>query len=732
MENKEMRFRDVAYTVNRSVLHEQDLGGPAPNPTSSVRSFFGAAKRKLRCSVSAAKHILFQFIPILHWLPRYPVKEWLLGDIVSGVSVGILQLPQGLAYALLAGVPPVFGLYSSFFPVMVYSIFGTSRHVSIGSFAVVSIMIGSVTESLVPNDNFILPGNDSLHIDTVARDKARVEVVAAMTLLVGLFQIILGLVQFGFVVTYLSEPLIRGYTTAATIHVTVSQLKHIFGLPLSERSQPLSLILSLISLFRRIHRTNIGTLVIGLVSLTCLFAVKEVNQRLRGKFPMPIPIELIVLIISTGISYGINLHEKYGVGIVGDIPTGFVSTTRLVTPMVPKAEFFAAVVGNAFAIAVVGYTITISLAKMFAMKHGYKVDSNQELIALGFSNLVGSFFHCFAVTTSMSRTLVQESTGGNTQVAGTVSALIILVIILKAGELFTCLPRAILSAIVIANLKGMYKQFMDIPVLWRTNKYDLLIWLVAFLSTICLNMDIGLAVSVVFGLFTVTFRSQLPHYSILGQVFETDLYRDPEESSMVKEISGIKIFHWNTAIYFANAELYSKALKTKMGVNVDKLIEKKKKAVMKRKKGLQKVICLAKNILAKTQMGTGLEFLTNKDGMLGSLRTLSETIPNAPTLLSLGLEKLDFHSLILDFSAVSFIDTVGVKKLKNIFEEFREIEVDVYLASCPTSVFRQLEHSHFFKGSIGKASVFASVHDAVSYLSSGTSESSSLQEITEI
>uniref|UniRef100_A0A803K5T4 Solute carrier family 26 member 6 n=1 Tax=Xenopus tropicalis TaxID=8364 RepID=A0A803K5T4_XENTR len=608
MENKEMRFRDVAYTVNRSVLHEQDLGGPAPNPTSSVRSFFGAAKRKLRCSVSAAKHILFQFIPILHWLPRYPVKEWLLGDIVSGVSVGILQLPQGLAYALLAGVPPVFGLYSSFFPVMVYSIFGTSRHVSIGSFAVVSIMIGSVTESLVPNDNFILPGNDSLHIDTVARDKARVEVVAAMTLLVGLFQIILGLVQFGFVVTYLSEPLIRGYTTAATIHVTVSQLKHIFGLPLSERSQPLSLIL---------------------------------------------------LIISTGISYGINLHEKYGVGIVGDIPTG------LVTPMVPKAEFFAAVVGNAFAIAVVGYTITISLAKMFAMKHGYKVDSNQELIALGFSNLVGSFFHCFAVTTSMSRTLVQESTGGNTQVAGTVSALIILVIILKAGELFTCLPRAILSAIVIANLKGMYKQFMDIPVLWRTNKYDLLIWLVAFLSTICLNMDIGLAVSVVFGLFTVTFRSQLPHYSILGQVFETDLYRDPEESSMVKEISGIKIFHWNTAIYFANAELYSKALKTKMGVNVDKLIEKKKKAVMKRKKGLQKVICLAKNILAKTQMGTGLEFLTNKDGMLGSLRTLSETIPNAPTLLSLGLEKLDFHSLILDFSAVSFIDTVGVKKLKN-------------------------------------------------------------------
>ncbi|KAM4722437.1 solute carrier family 26 member 6-like [Rhinophrynus dorsalis] len=725
MENKELRYRDARYYIDRLVLHEDELGGSSPYSPSTVRSLFSAVKRKLRCSGSAAKSLLFQFIPILHWLPHYPVKDWLLGDIVSGVSVGILQLPQGLAYALLAGVPPVFGLYSSFFPVFVYSFFGTSRHVSVGTFAVVSIMIGSVTESLVPNDNFILPGNDSLIIDIASRDKARVEVVASMTLLVGLFQIILGLVQFGFVVTYLSEPLVRGYTTAATIHVTVSQLKHIFGLPLSERSQPLSLIYSLISLFRRIHRTNIGTLVISIVALICLFAVKEVNQRLRSKLPMPIPIELIVLIISTGISYGTNLHKTYGVGIVGDIPTG------LVAPRIPNPDLFVDVVGNAFAIAVVGYAITISLAKMFAMKHGYKVDSNQELIALGLSNLTGSFFHCFAVTTSMSRTLVQESTGGNTQIAGSVSSLIILVIILKAGELFTSLPKAILSAIVIANLKGMYKQFMDIHILWRTNRYDLLIWVVTFLSTLCLNLDIGLAVSVVFGLFTVTFRSQLPHYSILGKVPETDLYRDVIENTMAKEISGVKIFQSNSAIYFANAELYAKTLKAKMGVNVDRLIEKKKKAVMKRKKGLQKVINMAKTILSKTQMGTGLEFLANREGMVGSLKSLCETIPSAPTLQSLGLEKLDFHSLILDFSSVSFIDTVGVKMLKNIFEEFREIEVDMYLVNCSFSVLRHLENSNFFSGSITKASVFASIHDAVSYLAYG-SESSSLQEITAI
>ncbi|MEE6502233.1 hypothetical protein FKM82_004450 [Ascaphus truei] len=591
------------YHVERSVLHEADLGGTSSQSMDEVRRLLSTARRKVRCSRSAAKSLLLQFLPILRWLPQYPVKEWLMGDIISGLSVGILQLPQGLAYALLAGVPPVFGLYSSFFPVFVYSFFGKSRHISAGTFAVISIMIGSVTESLVPNENFMLPGNETL-VNTTARDKARVELAAAMSLLVGLFQVkslcqkpvSLGLVQFGFVVTYLSEPLIRGYTTAATIHVTVSQLKHIFGLPgASQKSQPLSLIYSLFSLCRRIHLTNIGTLVVSLIALVCLFAVKEVNQRCRSKMPLPFPIELVVLIISTGISYGVNLHEGFGVAIVGDIPTGMIA------PTVPKVNLLANIVGNAFAIAMVGYAVMISLAKMFAMKNNYKVDSNQELIALGLSNLTGSFFQCFPITASMSRSLVQESTGGKTQIAGSVSSFIILICILKAGELFTSLPKAILSTIVIANLKGMYKQFMDLPILWRTNKYDLLIWLVTFLSTICLNLDMGLAVSIAFGLLTVTFRTQSPQCSILGQVPETDVYRDVAENNQAKEIPGVKIFRYTSAIYFANAELFAKALQDKVGVNVDRLKEKKKKVIRKRNRGLQKMINMSQKIVAETQ-----------------------------------------------------------------------------------------------------------------------------------
>uniref|UniRef100_A0A663M6P3 Solute carrier family 26 member 6 n=1 Tax=Athene cunicularia TaxID=194338 RepID=A0A663M6P3_ATHCN len=402
--------------------------------------------------------LLFRFLPFLHWLPRYPVKDWLLGDIASGFSVGIMHLPQGLAYALLAGLPPVTGLYSSFYPVFLYFFFGTSRHNSVGPFAVISVMIGSLTDSLLPSENFLESVNGSnTTVNEAQRDAARVELVATITVLTGIFQVALGLLQFGFVVTYLSDPLVRGYTTAASVHVLVSQLKNVFGVsPVPSSCLP---------------ETNVGTLVTAIIAMVAIFIVKELNHKFAAKLPMPIPIELITIIISTGISYGVNLKAKFGISVVGNIPSG------LKPPVVPNVSYFGQVVGNAFAIAVVGYAICISLGKIFALKHGYKVDSNQELIALGLSNFLGGFFQCFAISCSMSRSLVQESTGGNSQVAGVISSLVILVTILKIGELFRDLPK--------------------------------MVWIVTFVATLLLNLDIGLGASVAFGLLTVIFRTQL-------------------------------------------------------------------------------------------------------------------------------------------------------------------------------------------------------------------------------
>nr|XP_009686574.1 PREDICTED: cadherin EGF LAG seven-pass G-type receptor 3 [Struthio camelus australis] len=620
------------------------------------------------CSASTAKSLLFRFLPFLRWLPRYPVKDWLLGDIISGFSVGIMHLPQGLAYALLAGLPPVTGLYSSFYPVFLYFFFGTSRHNSVGPFAVMSVMIGSVTDSLLPSENFLEPvnGTNMTSVNEMRRDAARVELVATLTVLVGIFQVALGLLQFGFVVTYLSDPLVRGYTTAASVHVLISQLKYIFGISLGEHSGPLSLFTTFIEICQNLPKTNVGTLVTAIIAMVAIFIVKELNHKFSAKLPMPIPIELITIIISTGISYGVNLSSKFGVSVVGDIPSG------LKPPMAPNINYFGQVAGNAFAIAVVGYAICISLGKIFALKHGYKVDSNQELIALGFCNFLGGFFQCFAISCSMSRSLVQESTGGNSQVAAVIASLVILVTILKIGELFRDLPKAILAAIIIVNLKGMFKQFADFRTLWKTNRVDLMVWIVTFVATLLLNLDLGLAVSVAFALLTVIFQTQLPHYSILGHISDTDIYRDVAEYKKAQEVPGVKIFRSSSTIYFANAELYTEALKKKDMEN-----------------------------------GPGIAVIElSRDAAEGST-------PAEPTLRSLGLPVPDFHTVILDFSPVNFMDTVSIKILKNIFRDFREIEVDVFIAGCPASVITQLEKGNFFSQTITKHHFFTSVHDAV-------------------
>uniref|UniRef100_A0A8C6VCL3 Solute carrier family 26 member 6 n=1 Tax=Naja naja TaxID=35670 RepID=A0A8C6VCL3_NAJNA len=626
---------------------------------------------------------------ILSWLPRYPVKEWLLGDVISGFSVAIMHLPQerlllsalgcipktvSLAYALLAGLPPVHGLYSAFYPVLLYFFFGTSRHISVGPFAVISVMLGSMTESLEPNGKYleVIVGTNKTFVNEIRRDTARVELVASVTCLMGLFQVALGLLQFGFVATYLSEPLVRGYTTAAAVHVLVSQLKYVFAISLEEKSGPLSLIYTFVEICSKLPGTHTGTVVTALISMVALWLIKLLNDKFDKKLPTPIPIELLTIIVSTAICYGASLNNKFGIMFLAASPNPLV-------------------IGNAFAIAIVSYVLCISLGKIFALKHGYSVDSNQELIALGLSNLTGSFFHCYSISCSMSRSLVQESTGGHSQVATVISSLIILATILKIGELFHELPKAVLAAIVIVNLKGMFKQFKDIPVLWRSNFTDLLIWLVTFIATLLLNLDLGLAAAVTFSLFTVIFRTQIP--IIMFVSYHLGSFFPPQ----AKEIPGVKIFHSSATIYFANAELYAEALKKKCGIDVRHLIEKKMKALKRKQK--------------KDKKEAKVHFLTSTPGS-----GLSPQSCGKPSLNGLGLEKPSIHSLILDFSSVTFVDTVSVKTLKNIFKDFQEIEVDVFLAGCHGTVITQLERGNFFNETITKSHLFASVHDAITYI----------------
>ncbi|XP_063465972.1 solute carrier family 26 member 6 isoform X7 [Symphalangus syndactylus] len=581
----ELRRRD--YHMERPLLnqeHLEELGrwGSAPR-TRQWRTW-------LQCSHARARALLLQHLPVLVWLPRYPVRDWLLGDLLSGLSVAIMQLPQGLAYALLAGLPPVFGLYSSFYPVFIYFLFGTSRHISVGTFAVMSVMVGSVTESLAPQAL-----NDSM-INETARDAARVQVASTLSVLVGLFQVGLGLIHFGFVVTYLSEPLVRGYTTAAAVQVFVSQLKYVFGLHLSSHSGPLSLIYTVLEVCWKLPQSKVGTVVTAAVAGVVLVVVKLLNDKLQQQLPMPIPGELLTLIGATGISYGMGLKHRFDVDVVGNIPAG------LVPPAAPNTQLFSKLVGSAFTIAVVGFAIAISLGKIFALRHGYRVDSNQELVALGLSNLIGGIFQCFPV-------------------AGAISSLFILLIIVKLGELFHDLPKAVLAAIIIVNLKGMLRQLSDVRSLWKANQADLLIWLVTFMATILLNLDLGLVVAVIFSLVLVVVRTQMPHYSVLGQVPDTDIYRDVAEYSEAKEVLGVKVFRSSATVYFANAEFYSDALKQRCGVDVDFLISQKKKLLKKREQLKLKQLQKEEKLQKQAASSKGASVSINVNSSLEDMRS---------------------------------------------------------------------------------------------------------------
>lgn len=736
------------YFVQREVFDEERLDEVAQRDTSPTGPTVGQKIKELtRCSVPRLKQILQRWVPVLDWLPKYPIRENAIGDLVSGCSVAIMHLPQGMAYALLASLRPVYGLYTSLFPVLVYFIFGTSRHISIGTFAVISIMVGSVTERLAPDSDFPLDSsNNTGSVDIDARDAYRVTIACSLTLLVGIFQILLGVVRFGFVVNYLSEPLVRGYTTASACHVFVSQLKYIFGVSPSRYNGPLSLIYTVVDICSLLPQTKIPELVVSLVALVVLIVVKEVNGCYSKKLPLPIPIELIVVIVATIITHFAGLTTLYNIDVVGEIPSGIKA------PRAPDVSLFSLVIGDAFAVAIVGYAINISLGKTFALKHGYKVDSNQELVALGLSNSVGACFLCYSVTSSLSRSLVQESTGGKTQVAGVISSILVLIIVLKIGALFEDLPKAVLSTIVFVNLKGMFKQFTDIPQLWRTNKVDLLVWLVTFLSTVLLNLDLGLAVSIGFSILTVIFRTQLPRYSILGQVPGTDLYLDTETYKQAKEIPGIKIFRSSATIYYTNAEMYLDALEEKSGIEIGKLLMKKKKEDSRLKRQQKKEKKRAKKDAKKRKtstnyqstssftltesqskvhsglnghgLGNGTPSMTVNNGQVNwayqhdaaTLDTESDTDTRQSEDGVSAEEEQRTHSIILDLSTTSFVDTVTVKTLKNLFRDFGEIDVDIYVAGCQACVIEQFERANFFSSSISKKRLFVTIHDAVLHI----------------
>ncbi|XP_039210411.1 pendrin [Crotalus tigris] len=709
------------YVVSRPIYNEPNFQEENEKKLVVPKTLRERVQKSCSCSRRKALQVTKTFFPILEWLPKYRIKEWLLSDIISGVSTGLVATLQGLAYALLAAVPIGYGLYSAFFPILTYFFLGTSRHISVGPFPVVSLMVGSVVLSMVPDmDNSNMTGvNGTTGVVMASTDAQRVLISSTVTFLVGIIQLVFGVLQIGFIVRYLADPLVGGFTTAAAFQVFVSQLKIVLNVSTKNYNGVLSIIYTLIEIFENIRTTNIADLVAGLLTIVVCMAVKEINDRFRHKIPIPIPIEVIVTIVATGISYGVDLEKKYNAGIVKTIPRGFLPPQR------PAVEKFGEMLASSFSIAIVAYAIAVSVGKVYATKYDYSIDGNQEFIAFGISNIFSGAFSCFAATTALSRTAVQESTGGKTQVAGIISALIVLIAIVALGKLLEPLQKSVLAAVVIANLKGMFMQVCDVPRLWRQSKADAMIWIFTCVASIILGLDLGLLAGLVFALLTVVLRVQFPSWGKLANVPGTDLYKNIKEYKNVVEPEGVKILKFSSPIFYANIDGLRSSVKSTVGFDAVRVYNKRLKALRK----IQKLI--KKGKLKATKNGIISDLGTVNEGFESDDDPEDPVDPDIPTKemeiqvdwnaelpVKVNVPQVSLHSLIFDFGAVSFLDVVAVRVMKTIVKEFKRIDVSVYIASHLDHIIKTLEHCAFFDDDIQKEVFFLTVHDAVLHIQS--------------
>nr|AQQ13389.1 solute carrier family 26 member 3 [Sciaenops ocellatus] len=677
------------YVVDRSVYSEDSFAEKYDKVYRLRKTILDHLKEYLTCDSKRAKNAVLSLLPIIGWMRIYRVKEWLLGDVVSGISTGLVAIMQGLAFSLLAALPPSYGLYTAFFPMLTYFFLGTSRHISIGSFPVLSLMVGAVVTRLVPENG---PAANITGFEGLTPDQQRVVVASSVTFLMGIFQLGMGVLQVGFIVVYLSDTLVSGFTTAAAIHILVSQLKFVFGLQVPGISGPLAVIYTLEKVFVQITSTNICDLVMSILIMLAVYVVKELNDIYKAKLSVPIPIEVITTVIACGASYGFNFEKRFGVEIVGKMVSGYES------PIAPNMEIFQESAVEAFPIAIVGFAVAFSVAKVYSIKHDYTIDGNQELIAFGVSNIFGASFRSFAASTALSRTAVQESSGGKTQIAGLISAMMAMIVTVALGFLLEPLPRSVLGALVIVNLKGMLMQFREIPYLWRRDKPDCVVWVLTCLGATLLGLDLGLAVGLGVELLTVVFRTQFPRCSVLANITGTDLYRDRKDYLQIFEPNGVTIFRIPSPIFFANIEFFKDKLIEAVGFNPLRVLRKRNKAHRKIKKLLQK----KNDDVTENGMKDLFTQTTDESGMN------MEELP-----VDIRVPKVDLHSLILDFSAVTFLDISALKGLKMALRDFIRIDVDVYIVACDVYILEKLHSCMFFDDEILTSMFFPTLHDAM-------------------
>jgi len=465
------------------------------------------------------KRTLKSYFPIVDWLPKYQ-KTWLRGDVIAAFTLWALLVPEAMAYAGIAGMPPETGLYAAPLALLAYAIFGTSKHLDVGpSSAVAALSFSAVVGvgAVVGSAEFIL-------------------LTIALALMVGVFMIIGGLLKLGVLADFLSRPVLDGFVVGVAISIAVGQLDKILGF----EPEGYDFVPEVLQFITHLNQIHIATFVIGMISLALLFIL----HKYAPKLPAP----LIVLFLAIIASYLLDF-ESYGIHIVGDIPMGLPDFG---IPAGLGLEELLAVAPGAFGVAMVAFAESVAIARAYATKYGYEVDANQELIAVGASNLGSGFSGAFTVDGSMSRTAAIEGAGGKSQMVSIIGAVSILITAAALTWLFYYLPEATLGAIVIhAVWKNI--NFSKISKYRSITTLDFVTAVVAMIGVLAFGLLEGLLLAAFLGLIALLAGTKQRNTSILGKVPETNIYRSLEHNPEGETYPGLLILRFDGSLFFANS-----------------------------------------------------------------------------------------------------------------------------------------------------------------------------------
>jgi SulP family sulfate permease len=485
--------------------------------------------------IPSPQRILARYLPFTRdslWWLRYRPED-LPGDLIAGLVTATLLVPQSMAYALLAGLPPQAGLYASILPVIAYGFLGSSRALSVGPVAIISLLVASGLEPLAEPSS---PEYGRLAL--------------GLALEAGLIQVGVGLLRLGFLANFLSHSVVTAFGSAAALIIAFSQLRHLLGVKIANTE---SFWLLLQRLWQSLEGVNWATLGLGLLSIALLvYAQRKLPAQLRRLPPLWVLIltkgaPLGAVFLTTLLVWGLNLSERAGVAVVGSIPAGLPPLTF---PWLSWPEW-RALLPTALAISLVGFTESYAVGQSLASQRRQKVDPNQDLVALGVANLAAATSGGYPVTGGISRSVVNAQAGANSGLASVVTGSLIALAVIWLMPLFTFLPQTTLAAIVLVAVLGLV-DFHPLLQSWRYDRGDALVWLVTFASVLGIGVEPGIGLGVLVSILLFLWRASRPHIAIVGQVPGTEHYRNVLRHEVITDprILAVRV---DESLFFANA-----------------------------------------------------------------------------------------------------------------------------------------------------------------------------------